>query len=143
MSGPLSSTMDIRAAEEVETRKQCCYSTPFSMEVIRKQLNIIDLHTYYRVLVLIKCIWNIYSIDNGVNQIANRNSNWKNRFYFSVANICEVISYIIAKLEKAKHIHLEMWKKLSFSISYDTRISNLQMDVFYYFNFCQSIINSF
>ena len=37
-------TMDIRSAEEVE-RKQCCYSTPFSMEVIRKQLNIIDLHT--------------------------------------------------------------------------------------------------
>ena len=37
--------MDIRAAEEVETRKQCCYSTPFSMEVIRKQLNIIDSHT--------------------------------------------------------------------------------------------------
>ena len=37
--------MDIRAAEEVETRKQCCYSTPFSMEVIRKQLNIIDLDT--------------------------------------------------------------------------------------------------
>ena len=38
--------MDIWAAEEVE-RKQCCYSTPFSMEVIRKQLNIIDLHTMY------------------------------------------------------------------------------------------------
>ena len=46
MSGPFTSTMDLRAAEEVETRKQCCYSTPFSMEVIRKQLNIvIDLHT--------------------------------------------------------------------------------------------------
>ena len=45
LSGPLSSTMDIRAAEEVETRKQCCYSTPFCMEVIRKQLNMIDLHT--------------------------------------------------------------------------------------------------
>ena len=56
-----------------------------------------------------------------------------------MANICEVISYIIAKLEKAKHIHLEMWKtKLSFSISIDTR-----MDIFSFFNFCHDLVNSF